>query len=148
MKLIPFTQRFDGKKADPKLPEKPREELPGVLAWAVRGCVQWFEHGLGTAAAVDKATAEYREDTDVIDRFFRDVCEFGPDLRVGKMELFEAWESWCLGEGEEPGKQVGFSRVMKESGVVKKFPRGSDLKRACLGGHRRDSRGGCSKPFC
>jgi putative DNA primase/helicase len=38
--LIPFTQRFeDGKGADPKLPAKLREELPGVLAWAVKGCV-------------------------------------------------------------------------------------------------------------
>ena len=32
MRLIPFTQRFDGKKADPKLPDKLREELSGVLA--------------------------------------------------------------------------------------------------------------------
>jgi putative DNA primase/helicase len=39
MRLIPFTQRFDGKKADPDLPEKLRKELPGVLAWAVTGCV-------------------------------------------------------------------------------------------------------------
>jgi putative DNA primase/helicase len=40
IRLIPFTQRFeDGKGADPKLPAKLREELPGVLAWAVKGCV-------------------------------------------------------------------------------------------------------------
>jgi putative DNA primase/helicase len=39
MRLIPFTQRFDGKKADPKLPDKLRDELPGVLAWAVEGVI-------------------------------------------------------------------------------------------------------------
>jgi len=40
IKLIPFTQRFDGSKADTELPEKLREELPGVLTWAARGCVE------------------------------------------------------------------------------------------------------------
>jgi hypothetical protein len=30
MSLIPFTQRFDGKKADPKLPDKLREELSAL----------------------------------------------------------------------------------------------------------------------
>jgi putative DNA primase/helicase len=40
MKLIPFTQRFDGKKADKKLPQKLRDELSGILLWAVQGCVE------------------------------------------------------------------------------------------------------------
>src|SRR5215204_3298752 len=75
MRLIPFTQRFeDDKGADPKLPAKLREELPGVLAWAVRGCLEWVEGGLGSAAAVEAATAAYRAETDVIERFFEDVC--------------------------------------------------------------------------
>jgi putative DNA primase/helicase len=30
IRLIPFTQRFDGRKADPDLPTKLREELPGL----------------------------------------------------------------------------------------------------------------------
>jgi putative DNA primase/helicase len=63
-----------------------------VLAWAVRGCVDWGDGGLGTAAAVDRATAEYRAETDVIERFFEDVCEFGPEKRVTRTALFEAWE--------------------------------------------------------
>jgi phage/plasmid-associated DNA primase len=121
IKLIPFNQRFDGKKADTELPEKLREELPGVLTWAVRGCVEWAQNGLGTAAAVEAATAEYREETDVVDRFFRDVCEFGPDKWVWTKDLFTAWEAWCMDEGEDPGKQTGFSKDMKERGKVKNF---------------------------
>jgi putative DNA primase/helicase len=124
MKLIPFTQRFDGAKADPKLPAKLREELPGVLAWAVRGCVEWGPNGLGSAAAVESATAEYRAETDVIERFFEDECEFGPEKRVTRSALFEAWERWCDAEGEDAGKQTGFTRTMKERGVVKGFREG------------------------
>jgi putative DNA primase/helicase len=121
MRLIPFTQRFDGKKADSKLPDKLREELSGVLAWAVKGCVEWREHGLGTSAAVDAATAEYRSETDVIERFFQDECEFGPDKRVTRTALFEAWESWCDAEGENPGVRKDFVGVLRERGVVKGF---------------------------
>jgi putative DNA primase/helicase len=124
MKLIPFTQRFDGAKADPKLPAKLREELPGVPAWAVRGCVEWGPNGLGSAAAVESATAEYRAETDVIERFFEDECEFGPEKRVTRSALFEAWERWCDAEGEDAGKQTGFTRTMKERGVVKGFREG------------------------
>src|SRR5215217_1945385 len=124
MRLIPFTQRFDGKKADPKLPEKLREELPGVLAWAVRGCVEWGPNGLGTSAAVESATAEYRAETDVVERFFEDECEFGPEKRVTRTALFEAWERWCDAEGEDAGKQTGFTQTMRERGVVKGFREG------------------------
>jgi putative DNA primase/helicase len=60
MRLIPFNKRFEGSKADTDLPDKLRAELPGVLAWAVMGCVEWYQHGLGSAAAVDRATAAYR----------------------------------------------------------------------------------------
>jgi phage/plasmid-associated DNA primase len=46
---------------------------------------------------------------------------FGPTLEIGKKALFEAWESWCMDEGQDPGSQVKFTRVMGERGVVKNF---------------------------
>ena len=103
MRLLPFTQRFEGKKADSDQPAKLREELPGVLAWAVRGCVEWHRHGLGTAAAVEAATAKYRAETDVIDRFFSDVCVFGPEHKISKKAPFEAWEGLVHRRGGRAG---------------------------------------------
>jgi putative DNA primase/helicase len=128
MRLIPFTQRFDGTKADAKLPEKLREELPGVLAWAVEGCVAWARDGLGTSKAVEAATAAYRAETDVLDRFFTDECQFGPKLRITKLALWETWQQWCSAEGEDEGTQVGFSRVVKERGITRGFREGRDTK--------------------
>jgi putative DNA primase/helicase len=135
MRLIPFTQRFeDGKGADPKLPAKLREELPGVLAWAVRGCVDWGGGGLGTSASVERATSAYRSQTDVIERFFEDVCVFGPEERVTRKELFEAYEEWCVENGESAMAQRSFTSTMHERGVVKNFEEGIvDRKRGWMG---------------
>ena len=57
-------------EVDPKLTDKLRAELPGILAWAVRGCLDWQAHGLGNAEAVHQATAEYRESSDVMGAWF------------------------------------------------------------------------------
>ena len=121
MRLIPFTQRFEGKKADSKLPAKLREELPGVLAWAVRGCVAWVEHGLGSAKAVEAATADYRAETDVLEQFFQERCYFYPEGKVTWSDLYKAWEEWCDEMGKQAGTQTSFTRRVNERGVVKNF---------------------------
>jgi len=122
MRLIPFTQRFEGKKADADLPEKLREELPGVLAWAIRGCVEWVSQGgLGSSEAVDRATAAYRAETDTLEQFFQDRCYFYPEARVKRSELSEAWEEWCDEQGENPGSKKDFTGKMRETGGVKNF---------------------------
>ena len=46
MRLVPFEARFEGKAADRPLEEKLLTELPGILAWGVRGCLEWRERGL------------------------------------------------------------------------------------------------------
>lgn len=114
-------KRFDGKKADTALPVKLREELPGVLAWAVRGCVAWVEKGLGSAKAVESATAAYRAETDLLEQFFQDRCYFYPKGRVSRKELFKAWDDWCEEMGEVSGTQTGFTRRINEKGGVKKI---------------------------
>jgi putative DNA primase/helicase len=136
LRLIPFLQRFEGKGADPKLPEKLRKELSGVLTWAVRGCVEWGKSGLGSAAAVDRATAEYRAETDVIDRFFDDVCVFGPNEKVVKKGLYLAWETWCMDEGESDMGQNKFTRIMG-GGCSKKLRREKGAWDACLEWYKR-----------
>jgi len=42
LKLIPFEVRFVGKKRDKRLLDKLLRELPGVLAWGVRGAIAWW----------------------------------------------------------------------------------------------------------
>ena len=106
----PVQQEVRGRGGGHRSPrEELREELPGVLAWAVMGCVEWYQHGLGTAAAVEAATAKYRSETDVMERFLSEVCVVGEGLKVEKQEMYEAYEKWCIEEDEEPRTPKSFT---------------------------------------
>ena len=54
--LIPFTQTIPPEERDPNLAEKLKEEWPGILAWAIEGCLEWQRIGLAPPSAVVEAT--------------------------------------------------------------------------------------------
>ncbi|PLS83054.1 MAG: hypothetical protein CYG60_22800, partial [Actinobacteria bacterium] len=56
VKLIPFDVTIPEEEQDPRLPEKLQAELPGILAWAVRGCLDWQRDGLAEPEEVKAAT--------------------------------------------------------------------------------------------
>jgi putative DNA primase/helicase len=126
LRLIPFTQRFEGAKADPKLPEKLREELPGVLAWMVEGCLEWQEHGLGEPETVRAATDQYRTEMDTLAAFLDEVCVVAAGRRMLAESLYQRYAMWCdkSGERKEPKKSFvarleerGFERRRETAGV-------------------------------
>jgi putative DNA primase/helicase len=128
LRLIPFTRRFDGPKADPKLPDKLREERAGVFAWMVEGCLAWQEHGLEEPKTVTDATKQYREEMDTLASFLDEACVTGPSYRVLAERLYQRYAMWCdqSGERKDPKKafvarlqERGFERRRETSGVNK-----------------------------
>jgi putative DNA primase/helicase len=128
IRLIPFTQRFDGPKADPTLPDKLRNELDGVFAWIVEGCLEWQEHGLEEPKTVTDATSQYREEMDTLAAFLDEVCVIGPNHKVLAEGLYQRYAMWCdkSGERKDPKKafvarleERGFGRRRETAGVNK-----------------------------
>jgi putative DNA primase/helicase len=99
IRLIPWTVQIDKKKIDAKLPERLARELPGILNWAIRGCLEWQRSGLSTPNVVEAATEAYREETDPFGDFFKRRCVFGLDERVTRQALRKAYEKFCATEG-------------------------------------------------
>jgi putative DNA primase/helicase len=116
IRLIPFAQRFEGAKADPKLPEKLREELPGVLAWMVRGCLEWQRDGLGQPEKVRTATEGYRTEMDVLAAFLEERCVVDPGVWVKFADLYGAYTDWCDETGEKAETKRRFGDRLKERG--------------------------------
>jgi putative DNA primase/helicase len=83
-------------------PAKLHKELPGILAWALRGCLEWQQtHGLGVPKEVQRATASYRQDMDTVAAFLEDRCYFTPEAKTSG-ELYHAYKDWCQSNGEHP----------------------------------------------
>ncbi len=120
VRLIPFREQFEGTKKDPDVRRKLQEELPGILAWAVKGCLSWQKHGLGMTPQVERATLEYRQESDQIGRFLKERCTIGPKSSTKGREFFEAYVEWCGVVGEKAEANLQFARRMAERGISKK----------------------------
>jgi hypothetical protein len=59
--------------AEERKREKLLAEAPGILTWAVKGCLAWQRDGLGEPAEVRQATEGYRSEMDVIGHFIEDL---------------------------------------------------------------------------
>lgn len=100
IKLIPFNVTIPEGERDLRLGEKLLAERPGILRWAVEGCLLWQRHGLGAPEEVSKATAAYRADQDVLAAFLQDRCQFQAETQISRQALRQAYERWCEDNGE------------------------------------------------
>jgi putative DNA primase/helicase len=92
VRTIPFDVRIS--KPDRTLPAKLHDELSGILAWAVRGCLQWQRRGLGQPGAVVEATESYRTDMDALRDFLDERCALGPNRKALNASLWTAYLKW------------------------------------------------------
>lgn len=126
IRLIPFTEVIPKEEQDRWLMEKLRAELPGILAWAVQGCLDWQREGLETPDQVRRATGEYRAEMDVMGAFLRDCCEVGPDRDVAAKDLYSAYKLWCEEGGERPETQRKFGTRLTDRGGFERYRGGKD----------------------
>ncbi len=117
IRLIPWTVTIPAEERDKALPERLRAELPGILAWAVRGALEWQRVGLGDPPAVADATAAYRESQDVLGQYFAERTRLDPAARMTRKALREDYEAWCRDVGHEPLGARRLSEALTSRGV-------------------------------
>lgn len=100
--LIPFNLRFvddpkanNERKKDACIKDKLLTEAAGILAWLVRGCLEWQQSGLKPPASVQAATEEYRTEEDTLGLFIADECIESPDVKAKSATLYEQYKIWC-----------------------------------------------------
>lgn len=119
IKLIPFTVTISDADQDKDLPEKLLGELPGILNWALQGCMDWQQHGLGEPEAVKEATQEYKSEMDVMGEFIAERCIEGHGLIELASDLYHAYAEWITGRGERPVSQTRFGTQLETRGFQK-----------------------------
>ncbi len=121
VRLIPFNTTFhDPGKGDPvkdsRMEEKLTAELPGILAWAVQGCLAWQRDGLTIPDAVRAATDEYREQQDTLAAWLGECCIVKRTADAKAADLYASYSEWCEANGERPEPQRRFGMRLTERG--------------------------------
>jgi P4 family phage/plasmid primase-like protien len=107
IRLIPFTATIPDSEKDSQLGKKLEQELPGILAWAVKGGRAWQQGGLVTPACVQEATEGYRSEMDTIGAFLGECCVVNARAYTSAGDLYAAYTAWCERSGERTlAKQV------------------------------------------
>jgi putative DNA primase/helicase len=119
--LLPFTVTIPEAKRDRRLARRLRGELPGILRWAVEGCLEWqATRTFAVPEVVSQATEEYREESDLIGAFLDDCCEVGNGLVEPMIRLYDKYKEWAELQGIRlPMTQNALGRRLTERG----FPR-------------------------
>ena len=116
--LVPFTIQIPESERDPELFEKLQAEWPAILAWMIRGCIEWQRIGLAAPSIVRDATDEYLSSCDAFSLWLDDKTDrTSQHAWESSADLFASWKQWAEAAGEPPGSRRGFSERMKRAGV-------------------------------
>lgn len=107
--MLPFDMRWNRPghpEPDPTLPdgdkllmETLKSELPGILAWLVRGAVAYLKDGLVPPAEVTEMTLGYLKEQDSF-RMWLDECKScDPKDGQSPARLFGSYQNWCTENG-------------------------------------------------
>lgn len=119
VRLIPFRVTIPREERIPRhiLMRRLREELPGILAWAVDGFRGYCEEGEPVCETIEQETAEFRQDEDVMGRFLEDSVQFGEGLSAKAGELYGCYTKWCRDNGHHPLCSAKFKSAVTERGL-------------------------------
>lgn len=122
MVLVEFDRAVSPAQRAENLKDRLQAELPGILAWAVRGAQRWYERGLDLPAQIIEASAAYRVEQDVFGQFIRECCEVGDGAthRYLSGDFRGDYESWCKRNGATPYGARMVGQRLKAYGVESK----------------------------
>lgn len=128
LKLVPFNQTFEGERKDATLPAKLQRELPGILNWCLAGLARYLREGFNPCATIEQASAQYREDSDVLGQFIEDECITAPGYDEAAGELYRVFRQWCAEAGIHPMAKRTFGMRLEERGFASRKSTGGVRK--------------------
>ncbi len=112
--LVPFTHK--PVVVNHRLQDELTEELPGILAWAIEGCLAWQAQGLTPPAAVLEETQAYFREEDLLGRWLEDRTR-PSEVMTTANDLYNDWCRWCSAAGEPHGTLKAFAMALRGRGI-------------------------------
>jgi len=113
--LLPYKERFCGAQVDKNLTAKLKKELPGILNWAIEGCLLYQDEGLNPPQRCYDAVAAWRADNDPLVDFL-ETCRTGDKLEIKVSDLYHAYETWCIANEQKAFYINTFSQMVEAHG--------------------------------
>jgi putative DNA primase/helicase len=114
--LIPFTVTIPESRRDRDLAKKLRAEWPGILMWALGGCLEWQRVGLAPPDAVTAATENYLLAEDSFGCWIDERCVTGPERFGVGAHLWQSWRAWAEAAKEQTGTRKSFAQTLEARG--------------------------------
>jgi len=118
--IVPFTKTVPEERRDKTLGDALRspEERAGILAWMVRGCLEWQRDGLRPPTSVRAAVAAYRTAEDRLAPFLEECTSANKSAQVPKGSFYAAYKTWAEESGERPMSKRAVGTRMEEIGFA------------------------------
>lgn len=130
VRLVHFSVVIPGPRVDKSLMHKLRAEHKGILAWLVRGAVDWLREGLTEPAAIVSATRAYREASDAFAEFSAECLRLEDGAFAASEDVRKAYEAHCKAVGAEPMTPSALRDKLKTWGAT---PGKSNTRRGWAG---------------
>jgi putative DNA primase/helicase len=125
LRMIPFDRKFEGADRNFNLYEELHAELPGILNWAIQGCLEYQEskRGLEVPASVETVNRAYRDDFNPFVNFLTDQCIVQSSFSCNASEFHARYVKWCKEQNEKPLGKPRVAEQLKALGIYKERPK-------------------------
>jgi len=117
--LIAFNVIIPPDEVDKTLPDKLRQEYPGILQWAIDDCLEWQQVGLSPPPSVREATESYLNQEDTVGQWLEAYCQRSAGSVTPFSELWTSWLAFAESVGEHPGSKKNLARELEARGFLK-----------------------------
>jgi putative DNA primase/helicase len=127
IQMVPFV--VTPRVVDKELASKLEAEYPAILAWMIRGCLDWQAEGLNPPDRVRETTEEYFDAEDAVGRWMRECLTPVPGATITSQKLYLSWREWTNQNGEHTGSLKRLSAAL----IARRVERWQDPKTRQLG---------------
>jgi putative DNA primase/helicase len=116
IRLIPFKLIIPEEERIPHYENILLEEKEGIFNWILEGYKKWKEEGLKVPEEIKEATAQYKDQMDIIAEFIEECCIESHLAQATSKKLYSAYNDWCEENKEKPMNSRAFGRRLEERG--------------------------------
>jgi len=116
IRLIPFKMIIPEEERIPHYEKILLKEKEGIFNWILEGYKKWKEEGLKVPEDIKEATAQYKDQMDIIAEFIEECCIENRLAQATTKKLYKAYNDWCEENKEKPIRSRAFGRRLEERG--------------------------------